>query len=49
MTGVQTCVFRSAYRRVIGRHFPVMALVQVVRLVERQALVEIEATAVKPA
>jgi len=39
----------AAYRRVIGRHFPVMALVQVVRLVERQALVEIEATAVKPA
>lgn len=37
----------AAYRRVIGRHFPVMAVVQVVRLVERQALVEIEATAVK--
>lgn len=39
----------AAYRRVIGRHFPVMAVVQVVRLVERQALVEIEATAVKAA
>ncbi|HEV2676780.1 MAG TPA: RidA family protein [Aliidongia sp.] len=37
----------AAYRRVLGRHFPVMAVVQVVRLVERQALVEIEATAVK--
>ena len=37
----------AAYRRVIGRHFPVMAVVQVVRLVERQARVEIEATAVK--
>ena len=37
----------AAYRRVIGRHFPVMAVVQVVRLVERQALVEIEATAVR--
>jgi enamine deaminase RidA (YjgF/YER057c/UK114 family) len=37
----------GAYRRVIGRHFPVMALVQVVRLVEREALVEIEATAVR--
>ena len=39
----------AAYRRILGRHFPVMAVVQVVRLVERQALVEIEATAVKPA
>jgi len=39
----------AAYRKVIGRHFPVMAVVQVVRLVERQALVEIEATAVKSA
>jgi enamine deaminase RidA (YjgF/YER057c/UK114 family) len=39
----------AAYRRVIGRHFPVMAVVQVARLVERDALVEIEATAVKPA
>ncbi len=37
----------AAYRRVLGRHFPVMAVVQVVRLVERQALVEIEATAGK--
>ena len=37
----------AAYRRVIGRHFPVMAVVQVVRLVERRALVEIEATAVR--
>jgi enamine deaminase RidA (YjgF/YER057c/UK114 family) len=37
----------AAYRRVMGRHFPVMAVVQVVRLVERQALVEIEATAVR--
>jgi len=37
----------AVYRKVIGRHFPVMALVQVVRLVERGALVEIEATAVR--
>ena len=37
----------AAYRRIMGRHFPAMAVVQVVRLVERQALVEIEATAVK--
>ncbi|MBY0612041.1 MAG: RidA family protein [Beijerinckiaceae bacterium] len=36
------------YRDTIGRHYPAMALVQVVRLVEREALVEIEATAVVP-
>jgi enamine deaminase RidA (YjgF/YER057c/UK114 family) len=36
----------QAYRRVIGRHFPAMALVQVVALVEDRAKVEIEATAV---
>ncbi|MGJ3261666.1 MAG: RidA family protein [Salinarimonas sp.] len=38
-----------AYREVIGPHYPAMALVQVVRLVETAALVEIEATAVLPA
>jgi enamine deaminase RidA (YjgF/YER057c/UK114 family) len=38
----------EAYRRVLGKHFPTMTVVQVVRLVERQALVEIEATAVLP-
>lgn len=37
-----------AYREVMGTHFPAMALVQVVSLVEPQALVEIEATAVVP-
>jgi enamine deaminase RidA (YjgF/YER057c/UK114 family) len=37
-----------AYREVIGRHFPAMALVQVAGLVEDEALVEIEATAVVP-
>ncbi|MGO4570864.1 RidA family protein [Microvirga sp. 2TAF3] len=37
-----------AYREVLGSHYPAMALVQVVRLVEREALVEIEATAVLP-
>ena len=37
-----------AYREVIGEHYPAMALVQVVRLVEPSALVEIEATAVVP-
>ena len=37
-----------AYRSVLGAHYPAMALVQVVRLVEAKALVEIEATAVVP-
>lgn len=36
------------YRDIIGRHFPAMALVQVVALVEDRAKVEIEATAVIP-
>jgi len=39
----------QAYRRVIGRHFPAMTLVQVVALIEDRAVVEIEATAVVPA
>jgi enamine deaminase RidA (YjgF/YER057c/UK114 family) len=38
----------EAYRRVIGKHFPAMTLVQVVALVEDRARVEIEATAVVP-
>ena len=38
----------AAYRRVIGRHFPAMAVVQVVALMEDAAKVEIEATAVVP-
>ena len=37
-----------AYRGVMGAHFPAMTLVQVVALVEDQAKVEIEATAVVP-
>ncbi|MBA3909871.1 MAG: enamine deaminase RidA [Rhodobacter sp.] len=37
------------YKAVIGRHYPAMALVQVVALVEDRAKVEIEATAVIPA
>ena len=37
-----------AYREVIGRHFPAMAVVQVVALMEERARVEIEATAVVP-
>ncbi|MYI69618.1 MAG: RidA family protein [Boseongicola sp. SB0673_bin_14] len=36
----------QAYRRVMGRHFPAMTMVVVSGLVEDQALVEIEATAV---
>jgi enamine deaminase RidA (YjgF/YER057c/UK114 family) len=36
----------AAYREVMGRHFPAMAVVQVTALVEAQAQVEIEATAV---
>jgi enamine deaminase RidA (YjgF/YER057c/UK114 family) len=36
----------EAYRAVMGRHFPAMAVVQVVALVEAAAKVEIEATAV---
>jgi enamine deaminase RidA (YjgF/YER057c/UK114 family) len=39
----------QAYRRVIGRHFPAMTLVQVAALLEDRAKVEIEATAVVPA
>ncbi len=38
----------QAYQQVIGRHYPVMTLVQVADLVEDRALVEIEATAVVP-
>jgi enamine deaminase RidA (YjgF/YER057c/UK114 family) len=38
----------QAYRRVIGRHFPAMTLVQVTALLEDRAKVEIEATAVVP-
>jgi enamine deaminase RidA (YjgF/YER057c/UK114 family) len=38
----------EAYRSVMGRHFPAMTLVQVGALVEDEAKVEIEATAVVP-
>jgi enamine deaminase RidA (YjgF/YER057c/UK114 family) len=38
----------AAYRAVMGRHFPAMSVVQVGALVEPQAKVEIEATAVVP-
>ena len=38
----------KVYRDIFGSHYPAMALVQVVRLVEKAARVEIEATAVVP-
>jgi|SRR4029079_2253521 enamine deaminase RidA (YjgF/YER057c/UK114 family) len=38
----------AAYREVIGKYYPAMATVEVTRLVEPKALVEIEATAVIP-
>jgi enamine deaminase RidA (YjgF/YER057c/UK114 family) len=38
----------AAYRAVMGKNFPVMSVVQVVALMESQAKVEIEATAVIP-
>jgi enamine deaminase RidA (YjgF/YER057c/UK114 family) len=37
------------YRAVMGRNFPAMTLVQVVSLVEPEAMLEIEATAIIPA
>lgn len=39
----------GAYREVIGKHFPAMAAMQVVALVEDRAKIEIQATAVIPA
>ncbi len=36
----------AAYRRVFGKHFPAMSVVVVRELIEDQALIEIEATAV---
>jgi enamine deaminase RidA (YjgF/YER057c/UK114 family) len=38
----------AAYRELMGRHYPTMAVVQVSGLVEDQARLEIEATAVIP-
>ncbi len=38
----------AAYKATLGRHYPAMALVQVVALVEDRAKVEIEVTAVMP-
>jgi enamine deaminase RidA (YjgF/YER057c/UK114 family) len=38
----------AAYRELMGRHYPTMAVVQVSGLVENEARLEIEATAVVP-
>lgn len=38
----------AAYREIIGKHFPAMAVVQVVALMEAAAKIEIETTAVIP-
>lgn len=38
----------AVYRATIGRHFPAMAVVEVAGLVEDDALIEIQATAVLP-
>lgn len=37
-----------AWREILGRHFPAMALVQVVALIEDRAKIEIETTALIP-
>ncbi|WP_353226702.1 RidA family protein [Novosphingobium sp.] len=38
----------AIYREIMGRNFPVMAVVQVVALMEAEAVIEIEVTAVIP-
>ncbi|MGH7543793.1 MAG: RidA family protein, partial [Gemmatimonadota bacterium] len=38
----------EVWREVMGRHYPAMALVEVVRLVDPDTMVEIEAVAVLP-
>jgi enamine deaminase RidA (YjgF/YER057c/UK114 family) len=38
----------AAYRQVMGKHFPAMTAVEVSALIEAQAKIEIEATAVIP-
>ena len=38
----------AAYRAVMGKHFPAMTAIEVTALIETQAKVEIEATAVIP-
>ena len=43
-----TAEIGAAWKDIIGRHYPAMAMVQVARLIEPDARVEIEATAVVP-
>ncbi len=38
----------SVYREIIGRHYPAMTVLQIAALLEDQARVEIEVTAVVP-
>jgi enamine deaminase RidA (YjgF/YER057c/UK114 family) len=38
----------AAYREIMGRNFPAMSVIEISRLVEERALVEIEATAMVP-
>ena len=38
----------AAYREIMGRHYPVMTVVEITALVEDRAKIEIEATAVVP-
>jgi enamine deaminase RidA (YjgF/YER057c/UK114 family) len=38
----------DVYREIVGKHYPAMAVAIVAGLVERRALVEIEATAIVP-
>lgn len=45
----RTTEIGAAYREVIGRYFPAMSVVEVSGLLEPEALVEIEVTAVVPA
>ncbi len=37
-----------AYRELMGRHFPAMTMVEVAALIEHEAMVEVETTAVVP-
>ncbi len=45
---LETKAIGLAYRRIMGKHFPTMSVIGVHCLVERGALVEIEATAELP-
>jgi enamine deaminase RidA (YjgF/YER057c/UK114 family) len=38
----------AAWREIMGKHYPAMALVEVVRLVDSDTMVEIEAIAMLP-